>query len=67
MTEPTRRRVTDRQVVLLMAAVVVAVLVLNVLSAMVPGVDRILAVTPVLLVVLVVGTLYVLLGAVRRS
>jgi hypothetical protein len=67
VTEPTRRRVTDRQVVLLMAAVVVAVLVLNVLSAMVPGVDRILAVTPVLLVVLVVGTLYVLLGAVRRS
>jgi hypothetical protein len=57
--------VRDRQVILLMAGVVVAVLLLNVASAIVPGMDWVLAVTPVILVLLVAITGYVLYRALR--
>jgi hypothetical protein len=59
------RNVRDRQVLILMALVVAAVLAANVLSGIVPGMDRVLAALPVLLVVLVVGTGYVLYRSLR--
>jgi hypothetical protein len=57
----TGERVPDRRVVLLLAGVVVAVLGVDVLSALVPGLDALLADAPVLVVVLVIGTVGVLL------
>jgi hypothetical protein len=59
------RKISDRQVLIVMALVVVAVLALNVLSSIVPGMDRLLAVAPVLLIVLVLGTGYVLYRSLR--
>ncbi len=64
MTE-SPRKISDRRVIVLMAVVVAAVLALNVLSGIVPGMDRLLAVAPVLLIVLVVGTGYVLYRSLR--
>ncbi len=64
MTE-SPRKISDRQVFLLMALVVVAVLALNFLSSIVPGMDQLLAVAPVLLVVLVLGTAFVLYRSLR--
>jgi hypothetical protein len=59
------RKISDRRVLILMALVVAAVLALNVLSGIIPGMDRILAVAPVLLIVLVVGTGWVLYRSLR--
>jgi hypothetical protein len=59
------RKISDRRVLILMALVVAAVLVVNVLSSIIPGMDRILAVAPVLLIVLVVGTGWVLYRSLR--
>jgi hypothetical protein len=61
------KSVRDRDVVLLLALVVSAVLAINVVSGIVPGVDRLLATAPVLVVVLLLGTGLVVLGVVRRS
>jgi hypothetical protein len=58
--------VADRRVAGLIAALVVVVLVLNVVSAFVPGMDGALASAPVIVAILVVGTLLVLVRAVRR-
>jgi hypothetical protein len=48
-----------------MALVVAAVLAVNVVSGIVPGMDQLLAAAPVLLIVLVVGTGFVLYRSLR--
>ena len=52
----------DRRVLLLLALVVAVILALNVGSALVPGMDGLLAGVPVIVAILVGGTLIVLLG-----
>ena len=64
MTAPPRK-VRDREVLVLMALVVGAVLAANILSGIVPGMDKLLAAAPVLLVILVAGTGYVLFRSLR--
>ena len=61
------RRVRDRDVLLLMAGVVAVVLALNVLSGIVPGMDRLFASAPVLIIAMVAISGLVLWGVVRRS
>ena len=61
------RRVRDRDVLLLMAGVVAVVLVANVLSGVIPGMDRLFASAPVLIVALFAVSGLVLWGVVRRS
>ena len=61
------RHVRDREVLLLMAAVVAVVLALNVLSGIVPGMDRLFASAPVLIIGMVAISCLVLWGVVRRS
>lgn len=61
MSEPR-----DRRVLMIIAALVVAVLAINVISAFVPGMDGALASLPLVVLLLVVGTLVVLVRSVRR-
>lgn len=61
------RRPRDRDVLLLLALVVVGVLVFNVLSGIVPGLDQLLASAPVLIIGLVAVSGLVLLGVARRE
>ena len=61
------RRVRDRDVLLLMAGVVVAVLAVNVLSGVIPGMDRLFSSAPVLIIAMVAVSALVLWGVVRRS
>lgn len=56
----------DRRVVGLVVLLVVAVLAVNVVSAMVPGIDAALASLPVVVLLLVVGTVLVLGRSMRR-
>lgn len=56
----------DRRVAGLIGSLVVAVLVLNLVSALVPGVDGALAAAPVVVVLLGAGTVLVLVRALRR-
>ena len=60
------RRVRDRDVLLLMAGVVAVVLALNVLSGVIPGMDRLFASAPVLIVAMVAVSGVVLWRVVRR-
>ncbi len=60
---PTPR---DRRVFIIMAVLVVAILVINVISALVPGMDGSLASWPIVIAILVGGTVVVLLMALRR-
>ena len=60
------RGVRDRDVLLLMALVVAAVLGLNVVSGLIPGLDGLLSGAPVLVVALIVTTAGVLLWSVGR-
>ena len=60
------RRVSDRDVLLLMAGVVVVVLALNVLSGVIPGMDRLFASAPVLIVVMIAASGWVLWRVLRR-
>jgi hypothetical protein len=60
------RRARDRDAVLLVGALVVGVLVLNLVSGVVPGLDALLASAPVLIVGLVVVSAVVLLVTLRR-
>lgn len=55
----------DRRVLSLMIVLVVAVLALNVVSALVPGMDAALATLPIVVLLLVVGTVLVLGRALR--
>lgn len=68
MARPTDRpgAPRDRRVALLIAALVSGVLVINVVSALVPGMDGALASLPIVVVILVAGTLLVLVRALRR-
>jgi hypothetical protein len=54
-----------RTIVLLVAAIVAGILAVDVLSALIPGMDRLLAGWPVVLLVLVIGTLFVVVRALR--
>jgi hypothetical protein len=60
------RKVRDRDVVVLMTALVLGVLVLNLVSGVVPGMDTLLASAPVLIVALVLVSGVVLLVTLRR-
>ncbi len=60
------RHARDRDVVLLVGLLVVGVLVLNVVSGVVPGMDALLASAPVLIVGLVLVSGVVLLVTLRR-
>lgn len=60
------RKVRDRDVVLLVMALVVGVLVLNLVSGVVPSLDALLASAPVLIVGLVLVSGVVLLVTLRR-
>ena len=52
--------------VLLLGALVVAVLAINVVSAAVPGMDGALASMPIVVLILVIGTIVVLGRSMRR-
>ena len=58
--------VADRRVVGLIALLVVVVLAINVVSAFVPGMDGALASAPVVVAILIGGTLLVLARSLRR-
>jgi hypothetical protein len=60
------RQVRDRDAVLLVGLLVVAVLVLNLISGVVPGLDALLASAPVLIVGLVLVSGVVVLVTLRR-
>jgi hypothetical protein len=64
MTQP-QGAPRDRRVLLVMAVLVIAILVINVISAMVPGMDGALASMPIIVAVLVGGTLLILVRALR--
>lgn len=57
-------RVRDRDVMAVLASVVAVVLLANVLSALVPEADAILAAAPIVVIVLLSGTALVLLRAI---
>jgi hypothetical protein len=56
----------DGRVVVLVAALVVAILAIDLISALVPGVDGALASLPTIVVILVAGTLLILVRSLRR-
>jgi hypothetical protein len=56
----------DRRVILLLVLMVAVILTSNVASALVPGMDGLLASVPVIVAILVGGTVVVLLGSLRR-
>jgi len=62
----SERAPRDRRVVLLIGLLVVAILVINVISALVPGMDGALASLPVVVLILVAGTLVILARTLRR-
>lgn len=59
--------VRDRRVLAILALVVVAVLIANVASALLPGVDSALAGAPVIMALLVVATAFVLVRLLRQG
>ncbi len=65
MTE--RRGVRDRDVVLVAAGVVVVILALNLVSALFPPLDRLLAAAPIVVLAMVAVTAVVLLRALRSG
>ena len=58
--------VADRRVVGLIAVLVVVILILNLVSAFVPGMDGALASAPIVVGILIGGTVLILARAVRR-
>jgi hypothetical protein len=62
----SERAPRDRRVVLVIGGLVVAILAINVISALVPGLDGALASLPVVVLILVVGTLVILVRTLRR-
>jgi uncharacterized membrane protein YccC len=55
----------DRRVVLLIGALVLGLLAFSVISALIPDIDGTLAAAPVVVIVLVVGTVFVLARSLR--
>ncbi len=60
------RRVRDRDVLLLMAGVVAIVLLVNVLSGLIPGMDRLFASAPLLIIAMLAVSGLVLWRVLRR-
>jgi hypothetical protein len=58
--------VSDRRVVLVVGLLAIAILAASLASALVPGLDGLLAGWPIVVLLLVVGTLWVLLRALGR-
>jgi hypothetical protein len=58
--------VADRRVVFLIGALVVLILSTSLVSALVPGLDALLAAWPIVMVVLVGGTLWILGRSLRH-
>jgi hypothetical protein len=56
----------DRRVLLVVGAIVAGLLLASVVSALVPGVDALLAAAPLVIVGLVLGTVFVLIRSVGR-
>ena len=65
MSRPERAP-RDRRVVLVIGLLVAAILVINVISALIPGFDGALASMPVVVLILVVGTVVILVRTLRR-
>lgn len=57
----------DRRVFLIIGALVVGLLALSVVSALIPDIDGTLAAVPLVIIVLVAGTLLVLARSVRGA
>ena len=57
----------DRRVFVIVGAVVVGLLAMSVLSALIPDIDGTLAAVPLVIIVLVAGTLLVLARSVRGA
>lgn len=57
----------DRRVLLIVGALVVGLLLFSLISALVPGIDGTLAAAPIVVVVLVIGTVVVLARSVRGA
>lgn len=57
----------DRRVFLIIGALVIGLLAFSVVSALVPGIDATLAAVPIVVVVLVVGTVVVLARSLRGA
>ena len=57
----------DRRVFLIVGALVVGLLAFSVISALVPGIDATLAAVPIIVLVLVVGTVLVLARSLRGA
>ncbi|MDP8904207.1 MAG: hypothetical protein M3N29_02620, partial [Chloroflexota bacterium] len=60
-----RRRARDRDVLLLTAAIVLAVLAVRAAGELVPGIDYLVAVVPLVIVGLALATVVVLVRALR--
>lgn len=56
----------DRRVFLLIGALVVGILLVNLVSALVPGVDGMLAALPIVVLILIVGTVAILMRSLVR-
>ena len=65
MTEPTRRPVRDRDVLITTAVVVAAVLIVARITGFVPALDDAIGLEPLIIVLLVVVTIAVLVVALR--
>jgi len=61
------KRVRDRRVLLVLLGCVVAVLGLDLISGLIPPLDHVLTAAPVLVLVLIAGTVVVLLFSVGRG
>lgn len=57
----------DRRVFLIIGALVIGLLAFSVISALIPDIDGTLAAVPLVIVLLVVGTVFVLARALRGA
>ena len=57
----------DQRVLLIIGVLVIGLLAFSVISALVPGIDATLAAVPIVVVVLVVGTVLVLARSLRGT
>lgn len=57
----------DRRVIFIIGAIVIGLLAFSVISALIPDIDGTLAAVPLVIVVLVVGTVFVLARSLRGA
>jgi hypothetical protein len=62
---PPQEAPRDRRVALVIGLLVAAILVINVVSAIIPGMDGALASMPIVVAILVGGTIVILVRALR--